>query len=81
MIADNGDIVDQGGQPAAVLLYERGYTVMLTAGRSMPIVGPNPNSGLLLKLGGGYMRHKVRVERRTTPCPPWRASTSRGTTA
>lgn len=59
---DNGDIVDQNGDPATVVLYERGYTLMLTASKLMNIMGPNPNSGLLLKLGGGYMRHKVRIE-------------------
>ncbi len=69
LIADNGDIVDQDGQPASVLLYERGYTVFLTAGKVMPVFGPNPNSGLLLKLGGGYMRHKVRIETQNNVVP------------
>jgi hypothetical protein len=69
LISDNGDIVDQDGQPSAVLLYERGYTLMATVGRLMPIVGPNPNSGLLLKLGGGYMRHKVRIETQNNVVP------------
>jgi len=69
LIADNGDIVDQDGQPSAVLLYERGWTAMITAAKVMPIVGPNPNSGILLKLGGGYMRHKVRVETQNNTVP------------
>ena len=69
LIADNGDIVDQDGQPAAVLLYERGYALFATAGRVMSIVGPNPNSGLLLKLGGGYLRHKVRIETQNNVVP------------
>lgn len=69
LIADNGDIVDQDGQPATVVLYERGYTVMLTAGKIIPVAGPNPNSGLLLKLGGGYLRHKVRIETQNNVVP------------
>lgn len=69
LIADNGDIVDQSGEPATVLLYERGYTGMVTVGKLMPIVGPNPNSGLLLKLGGGYMRHKLRIETQNNVVP------------
>jgi hypothetical protein len=69
LIADNGDIVDQDGQPATVLLSERGYTVMLTAGKIIPVAGPNPNSGILLKLGGGYMRHKVRIETQNNVVP------------
>ncbi len=69
LIADNGDIVDQDGKPSAVLLYERGWTAMLTAAKVIPVVGPNPNSGILLKLGGGYMRHKVRVETQNNTVP------------
>ena len=69
LITDNGVIVDQNGEPATVLLYERGYTLMLTAGKVMPIVGPNPNSGLLLKIGGGYLRHKIRIETQNNVVP------------
>jgi hypothetical protein len=69
MVSDNGVIVDQDGAPATVLLYERGYTAMLTVGKVMPIVGPNPNSGILLKLGGGYIRHKIRIETQQNVVP------------
>ena len=69
LITDNGTIVDQDGEPATVLLYQRGYTLMLTAGKVMPIVGPNPNSGILLKIGGGYMRHKLRIETQNNVVP------------
>ncbi|MCB0782862.1 MAG: hypothetical protein KDC02_01280, partial [Flavobacteriales bacterium] len=65
----NGAILDINGLPANVLLYERGYTVMAYAGRVVPIVGPNPNSGLLLKVGGGYMRHKIRVQTQDNVVP------------
>lgn len=69
LIMDNGDIVDQDGQPATVVLYERGWSAMLTVGRLMPVFGPNPNSGLLLKLGGGILRHKVRIETQNNTVP------------
>lgn len=69
MITSNGVIVDQDGQPATVVLYERGYTVMATAGKVIPVVGPNPNSGIFLKLGGGYVRHKIRIETQNNVVP------------
>jgi hypothetical protein len=78
LITDNGTIVDQNGQPATVLLYERGYTLMLTAGKVIPIVGPNPNSGLFLKLGGGYMRHKVRIETQNNVVPALEGEYAKG---
>lgn len=69
MINSAGQIVDAEGQQADVFLYERGWTVFATAGRIFPIIGPNPNSGLLVKLGGGYMRHKVRVQTQKNVVP------------
>lgn len=69
LIMDNGVIVDQDGQPAGVLLFQRGWSAMLTVGRLMPVFGPNPNSGLFLKLGGGYLRHKVRIETQNNVVP------------
>ena len=64
-----GQILDQDGQPAQVLLFERGYTLMAVLGKIIPIVGPNPNSGLMLKLNLGYLRHKVRIETQVDEVP------------
>src|SRR5690606_33153246 len=62
MTTANGVVVNQQGEPAKILLFERGYTVVAFAGKVIPIAGPNPNSGILLKLGAGYMRHKLLVQ-------------------
>ncbi|MBL7938913.1 MAG: hypothetical protein JNL43_06090 [Flavobacteriales bacterium] len=69
VINSAGQIVDADGAQADVFLYERGWTVFATAGRIFPIIGPNPNSGLVLKFGGGYMRHKVRVQTQKNVVP------------
>ena len=69
LTTSNGVIVNQDGEPAKILLFERGYTVMAFAGKVIPIAGPNPNSGILLKLGGGYMRHKVLIESQNDVVP------------
>lgn len=65
----NGVIVNQDGNPATVLLFERGYTVMAVAGKVLPVAGPNPNSGILLKLGGGYFWHKVLIQSQNDDVP------------
>lgn len=65
----NGVIVNQDGEPAKILLFERGYTVMAFAGKVLSVAGPNPNSGILLKLGAGYMRHKVLIESQNDVVP------------
>lgn len=69
ILTEDGSVLDRFGQPATVFLYERGYTVMAHVGKVMPIAGPNPNSGILLKLAGGYMRHKIRLETQENEVP------------
>lgn len=69
VINSAGQIIDQDGQMADVFLFERGWTAFATVGRIFPILGPNPNSGLMVKLGGGYMRHKVRVQTQKNVVP------------
>lgn len=69
IVSTGNVVVAQDGKPAQVFLYERGYTISAFAGKLIPVAGPNPNSGLLLKLGAGYMRHKIRVETQTTDVP------------
>ena len=69
MTTANGVVVNQQGEPAKILLFERGYTVVAFAGKVIPIAGPNPNSGILLKLGAGYMRHKLLVQHQNDVLP------------
>jgi hypothetical protein len=69
LINSQGQIVDAEGQMADVQIFERGYTVMAVAGKLIPVAGPNPNSGILLKLGAGYMRHKIRLQTQKNDVP------------
>ncbi|MCW5899407.1 MAG: hypothetical protein KIT10_09085 [Flavobacteriales bacterium] len=69
VINSQGQIVDQDGVMADVLLYQRGYTIMAIGGKIMPIAGPNPNSGIMLKVGAGYMRHKIRIQTQKNEVP------------
>ncbi len=64
-----GQVLDKDGLMADVFLYERGWTLFGVAGRLLPVVGPNDNSGLVVKIGGGYMRHKVRVQTQKNVVP------------
>jgi len=57
-----GNIITVEGKPASIELYERGFTGALNVGKIFPIVGPNPNSGIILKVGVGFIRHKIRIE-------------------
>jgi len=69
VINSQGQVVDREGQMADVQIYQRGYTVMGVVGKVIPVAGPNPNSGLLLKFGAGYMRHKIRIQTQKNDIP------------
>ncbi len=56
-----GFIVDNEGFPADLRITERGFTTYLLAGRVFPKLGHNPNSGLMINLGFGYMQHKIKL--------------------
>lgn len=69
MITSQGQIIDEDGAMADIQIYQRGWTAMAVAGRIMNIAGPNPNSGLLLKAGLGYLRHKIRLQTQQNEVP------------
>ncbi len=69
VINSAGQVLDEEGVMADVFLYERGWTIFGTGGKLFPWIGPNPNSGMLLKVGAGYMRHKVRVQTQKNVVP------------
>jgi hypothetical protein len=58
----DGNIIDEHGHYATVLLYERGLKFEIRIGKIFPVIGPNKNSGLMANLGLGYMQHKIRIE-------------------
>lgn len=62
-------IIDQFGEYNPVLLFERGFTITANVGRVFPIFGPNPNSGLIAKMGIGTIWHKVRIENQGNEIP------------
>ena len=56
-------IIDGNGMYADVRTYERGFVFWGKAGKIFPVLKKdNPNSGLLVMIGGGFMQHKIRIE-------------------
>lgn len=64
-----GHIIDFDGQQSIVLEQERGFNVFVFGGKMFPIIGPNPNSGLLIKAGVGFMQHRIWIENRRNNIP------------
>ena len=57
-----GYIIGQDGYYADVYLYERGFMANAKAGKIFPVIGPNPNSGIMTTMGVGLLQHKIRIE-------------------
>lgn len=59
---DAGFIIAETGEYAKVYLYERGFQFTLKAGKLIPILGPNKNSGILVTAGAGLLQHKIKID-------------------
>ncbi len=57
-----GNISDINGDVGAILLYSRGYNTNFSIGKIFPVFGCNPNSGIFIQGGFGYMQYHIRVE-------------------
>lgn len=57
----NGFLIDANGMYADLVYYERGYNFLAKFGKIIPIFAPNPNCGLMITAGGGYLQDKVRI--------------------
>lgn len=62
LVDSKGNITDQNGDIAIVLVYSRGMSIDANVGKIIPVLSPNKNSGIYFNLGVGYLAHKIRVE-------------------
>ena len=56
-----GFVVDNAGYPADLRVTERGTAVYVYGGKVFKWLSANPNSGLMLSLGAGYLEHKINL--------------------
>lgn len=57
-----GEIINNEGAYASWQIFERGFYVTANFGKLIPVLNPNPNSGILLMGGLGYMQHKISID-------------------
>lgn len=58
----DGNITDQNGRQATILLSERGYYFGLKIGKIFPITKGDGNSGIIATFGGGFLEHHINIE-------------------
>lgn len=64
-----GEILNTSGQPSIVVFYNRGFNVNFAISKIIPVLSPNPNSGIMIQLGAGYLWHKLRIEAQEDEVP------------
>ncbi len=60
MINSSNLIIANSGEQAYVDISQQGYVVHFEFGKIFPWAAPNPNSGFMFTLGGGFMEHWIR---------------------
>lgn len=58
----DGFIIDGNGTYALYALYERGHNINFSVGKILPVLKVNPNSGLMLMGGVGYLSHRLKID-------------------
>jgi len=58
---DAGIFINIYGEIGEVVFYERGFYAGLRAGKLFPVIGPNPNSGLLFNVSSGFLQYKTLI--------------------
>jgi len=59
-VGDGHQLTDNEGYPADLRLTERGWNIYANAGYMFTKLGHNPNSGLMVTAGMGWMQHKIK---------------------
>ena len=54
--------IGSSGFLTSPVLFERGYNIGGHVGKIFHVFAPNPNSGIVLTVKGGFWQHKIRIQ-------------------
>jgi len=57
----DGNFINNNGQRIGIGLFERGIAVGLQAGKIFSLGSTNPNNGLLVMTGVGFLQHRINI--------------------
>ena len=69
LATEQGFLLGLNGQYAPVEFLYRGFQIGGHVGKLVNWIGPNPNSGVLFKLGGGYVQNRILIRAPNTEIP------------
>jgi hypothetical protein len=62
LFTSQGFLIGTNGLAESVILFERGYSFFGKFGKLFPVFHSNPNSGLNVMIGAGFIQHKIKIE-------------------
>ena len=65
----DGFLIDANGYYADLVFYERGYSILGRFGKIIPFLSPNPNCGITIMAGAGYIQDKIRIHNPANTAP------------
>lgn len=65
----SGHVIDGNGTYALYALYERGYSFNFRVGKILNVLSPNPNSGIFLMGGVGFLAHRMKIDNQHKTAP------------
>ncbi len=69
LLTPSGIIIGAGGEQAFVDISQQGYMINFQVGKIFPWVSPNPNSGFMFTLGGGFYEHWIKYKAQGNTVP------------
>ena len=78
LLTTEGTITNLNGLPANVLFLLRGWNSHINVGYVFNQLGNNPNSGLWINAGAGFLMHKIRIESIYDPLPQLQGDYAKG---
>jgi hypothetical protein len=57
----NGYVINANGYFSEIGFAETGYNITGKFGKLFPVLSPNPNSGPVIMIGGGYLKDKIKI--------------------
>lgn len=62
LFTSQGFLIGTNGLAESVILFERGFSLWGKFGKLFPVFNSNPNSGLNVMIGAGFLQHKIKIE-------------------
>ncbi|MBL4585775.1 MAG: hypothetical protein JKX84_01760 [Flavobacteriales bacterium] len=69
LLTSSNIVIGSTGTPALINISHQGYMLNFQVGKIFPWAGPNPNSGFIFTLGGGFMEYWIRYRSQGNTVP------------